>query len=255
MKIFRHMPENRQRFAFMFPSWDAAVNASREIVQGEFGMPAVYRISDPEETEIGLKLKGFDDGAVRQVPQAPRLGADEPLPLHRHGGGRERLRRQRQETGAPIARAHGAMSLTGYATKQWEHGRYSDVHMRDDLLDYGIIIDTLETGVTWDNLHNLHKRARVRQAAARHLCMTHARTSIRRAPTSTSSSCCKPKDDRGVLHVPRRTSSAKSSSTAARSAITTASAGCSRRGWKAPRYRSRWMCCARSSGTSIPTTS
>ena len=42
--------------------------------------------------------------------------------------------------------AHGAMSLTGYATKQWEHGRYSDVHMREDLLDYGIILDTLETG-------------------------------------------------------------------------------------------------------------
>ena len=46
----------------MFPSWEDAVTASREIVQGEFGLPAVLRISDPEETEIGLKLKGFSDG-------------------------------------------------------------------------------------------------------------------------------------------------------------------------------------------------
>ncbi|MCP4668483.1 MAG: FAD-binding oxidoreductase, partial [Deltaproteobacteria bacterium] len=62
MKIFRYMPDNRQRFSFMFPGWKSAVDASREIAQGEFGLPAVYRISDPEETELGFKLKGYSDG-------------------------------------------------------------------------------------------------------------------------------------------------------------------------------------------------
>jgi len=51
MKIFRYMPENRARFSFMYPTWEAAVNASREIMQSEFGKPAIYRISDPEETD------------------------------------------------------------------------------------------------------------------------------------------------------------------------------------------------------------
>jgi alkyldihydroxyacetonephosphate synthase len=37
MKIFRYMPENRARFSFMYPTWEAAVNASREIMQSEFG--------------------------------------------------------------------------------------------------------------------------------------------------------------------------------------------------------------------------
>ncbi|MFA5654993.1 MAG: FAD-binding oxidoreductase, partial [Desulfomonilia bacterium] len=41
MKIFRFMPENRRYFSFMFPTWNAAVDASREIMQGEFGRPAV----------------------------------------------------------------------------------------------------------------------------------------------------------------------------------------------------------------------
>ncbi|MEZ4566468.1 MAG: FAD-linked oxidase C-terminal domain-containing protein [Desulfobacterales bacterium] len=59
MKIFRHTPKNRQRFGFMFPSWEAAVSASREITQAESGLPAVFRISDPEETEVGLKLFGI----------------------------------------------------------------------------------------------------------------------------------------------------------------------------------------------------
>ncbi|MBW1848813.1 MAG: FAD-binding oxidoreductase, partial [Deltaproteobacteria bacterium] len=60
MRVFRYQPENRKRFAFMFPTWEDAVSASREIMQGEFGLPAVYRISDPEETERGLKLFGAD---------------------------------------------------------------------------------------------------------------------------------------------------------------------------------------------------
>ena len=59
MKIFRYRPENRERFSFMYPTWDAAVDASREIMQSEFGKPAIYRISDPEETDRGLKLYGM----------------------------------------------------------------------------------------------------------------------------------------------------------------------------------------------------
>ena len=54
-----YMPENRQRFSFMYPTWGAAVNASREIMQSEFGKPAIFRISDPEETDRGLKLYGM----------------------------------------------------------------------------------------------------------------------------------------------------------------------------------------------------
>ncbi|MBN2774526.1 MAG: FAD-binding oxidoreductase, partial [Prolixibacteraceae bacterium] len=59
-KIFRYIPENRKYFGFIFHNWESVVNASREISQGEFGMPAVFRISDPEETHHGLKLYGIE---------------------------------------------------------------------------------------------------------------------------------------------------------------------------------------------------
>lgn len=175
MKIFNHRPENRQRFAFMFPSWENAVSATRQIVQGEFGRPAVLRISDPEETETGLKLKGFDGGLFDRFLRSRGM---EPMrrclcigTVEGEKGFAVNVRKQVRR----IARTHGAMSLTGYATRQWEHGRYSDVHMREDLLDYGIVIDTLETGVTWDNLHNLHTgvRAFVKQRPGT-CCLTHA---------------------------------------------------------------------------------
>lgn len=175
MKIFRYMPENRQRFAFMFPTWEAAVNAAREIVQAEFGKPAVLRISDPEETEIGLKLKGFNDGMLDKFLRLRGL-----MPMQRclcigtvegEKGYAQHVKREASK----IAHRFGAMSLTGYATKQWEHGRYSDVHMREDLLDYGLIIDTLETGVSWDNLHRLHKGVRsFVKSRPGTICTTHA---------------------------------------------------------------------------------
>ncbi len=55
MKIFRHMPpRNRFRYGYIFKTWEDAVNAAREICQGEFGLPSVLRISDQEETDVGL---------------------------------------------------------------------------------------------------------------------------------------------------------------------------------------------------------
>ena len=89
--------------------------------------------------------------------------------------GEEGYAKHVKKMASKIARSLGGMSLTGYATRQWEHGRYSDVHMREDLLDYGLLIDTLETGVTWENLHRLHQGVRsfVKQRPGT-ICMTHA---------------------------------------------------------------------------------
>ncbi|MCP4669135.1 MAG: FAD-binding oxidoreductase, partial [Deltaproteobacteria bacterium] len=175
MKIFRYMPDNRQWFSFMFPGWKSAVEASREIAQGEFGLPAVYRISDPEETEIGLKLKGFGDGLWDRFIRLRGFESMKRCLCIGTVEGEKRFARHVKKQVSKIARKYGAMSLTGYPTRQWEHGRYADIHIRDDLLDYGIIVDTLESGVTWENLLQLHRGVRsfVKQRP-KTLCLTHA---------------------------------------------------------------------------------
>ena len=67
------------------------------------------------------------------------------------------------------------MYITGYPVSQWDHSRYTDPYMREDLQDYGVIIDTLETGVTWDNLHRLHRGVReFVKSRPQTVCMTHA---------------------------------------------------------------------------------
>jgi alkyldihydroxyacetonephosphate synthase len=174
MKIFRYMPENRQRFSFMYPTWEAAVNASREIMQSEFGKPAIFRISDPEETDRGLKLYGMPGFlepilALRGFKPMQRclcLGNVEGDKDYTHLVARKIKK---------IAKKHGAMYLTGYAARKWEHTRYTEPYMREDLNDYGILIDTLEASVTWDNLNRLHEgvRAYVKSRPGT-ICMTHA---------------------------------------------------------------------------------
>lgn len=175
MKIFRYMPENRQRFAFMFPSWDAAVAASKEISQGEFGKPAVYRISDPEETEVGLKLYGIHGTPVDSVVSLRGYKPMERCLCLGTTEGEKGFARHVRDQVARICKQNGAMTLTGFATKLWEKTRYREPYMREDLMDYGIIIDTVESGVTWDNLHRLHKGVRAFiKKRPQIICMTHA---------------------------------------------------------------------------------
>jgi alkyldihydroxyacetonephosphate synthase len=174
MKIFRYMPENRQRFSFMYPTWEAAVNASREIMQSEFGKPAIFRISDPEETDRGLKLYGMPGFlepilALRGFKPMKRC-----LSLGNVEGDKDYTRLVARKI-KQIARRHGAMYLTGYAARKWEHTRYTEPYMREDLNDYGILIDTLEASVTWDNLHRLHEGVRTFvKSRSGTICMTHA---------------------------------------------------------------------------------
>jgi alkyldihydroxyacetonephosphate synthase len=174
MKIYRFMPENRRYFSYMFPSWEAAVDASREIMQGEFGLPAVYRISDPEETDRGLKLYGIPSFVDRYLVRKGYKPMERCLCLGTIEGDADYTKLVMRKI-KKVCKAYGAIYLTGYASKKWEKTRFTEPYMREDLQDFGIQIDTLEASVTWDNLHNLHQGVRAyiknRQGT---MCMTHA---------------------------------------------------------------------------------
>jgi alkyldihydroxyacetonephosphate synthase len=74
-----------------------------------------------------------------------------------------------------ICRRHGAMSLPGFVVKSWEKTRFKEPLMREDFMDYGILTDTLEASVNWDNLLHLHRevRAFIKNRPGT-ICMTHA---------------------------------------------------------------------------------
>ncbi|MBU2510378.1 FAD-binding oxidoreductase [bacterium] len=175
MKIFRYMPKNQYNFAFVFPNWQAAVDAGREILQGEFGTPSVFRISDAEETDIGLKLYGVEGTILDKLIQLRGFKPSKRCLLIGHTEGEKGFSRHVRKMIKKICRQFGAMSLTGYPVKNWKHGRFKDPYVREDLQDFGIITDTLETSVTWDNLHAIHQGVRkFIKNRPNTVCMTHA---------------------------------------------------------------------------------
>ena len=174
LKVFRHTPETRKRFSFVFPTWKEAVEATREISQAECGMPSVYRISDPEETTIGLKQHGIEGTFMDTIMTRLGYKPGQRCLLLGHTEGEKGFAKNARKNVKRIAKANGALSLTGYPVKLWQHGRFNDPYMREDFNDFGVVIDTLETGVKWDNLHQVHMG--VRQYIKKRpdtLCMTH----------------------------------------------------------------------------------
>jgi len=175
MKVFRYFPENRQPFAYMLPDWEAAVDAARHICQGEFGMPSILRISDAEETDIAMKMFGIADSPLDRLMKLHGHLPGRRCLLIGQADGEKTFAAQVKKNAKRICRRHRGMYLTSYPMNKWMHGRFSDPYMRDDLNDYDVIIDTLESAVTWDNLHHLHQKVRAYiKSRPNIICMTHA---------------------------------------------------------------------------------
>lgn len=174
LKVFRHMPKTIQRFSFMFKDWETAQAAAREVMQSEAGNPSVFRLSDPEETSIMLHLYGVMDSPLKGILKMLGYKENEMCLYLGFTNGEKGFSKNCAKNVKRVARKFGGLSLTGYVTKGWEHGRFSDPYMRDTMQDFGIVMDTMECSVNWSNMSQVH--AEVREFVKSRpdtICMTH----------------------------------------------------------------------------------
>lgn len=160
LRVFRWMPENRKRFSYMFKNWDVAMAACREMMQCECGYSSVFRLSDPEESSLMLKLYNVDDTPI--APLLDKFGFKDMERCMFLGftDGEKGFSKNVARNIMKIALKHGAMPMTGFVTKSWEKGRFNDPYLRDTLMDFGIITDTLECTVNWSNMEQVHADVR-----------------------------------------------------------------------------------------------
>ena len=160
LKVFRWMPENRKRFSYMFKNWEIAMDAAREMMQHECGYSSVFRLSDPEETNLMLKLYNVDETPL--APLLDKLGFQDMQRCMFLGftDGEKGFSKNVAKNIARIARKYGAMPMTGYVTKSWEKGRFNDPYLRDTLMDFSVTTDTLECTVNWSNMAQVHRDVR-----------------------------------------------------------------------------------------------
>jgi alkyldihydroxyacetonephosphate synthase len=155
LRVFPHRPKGQLPITFMFRDFQSGVTCLREILQGGFGKPGVFRLSDGEETDVALALDGLSGGSI-----------DRTLSGLGYKPGRRCLMIAATEGDAATAvytaaRAHavavrrGGLPLGPVPLTAWRKRRFHDPYLRDDLMDMGVLTDTLETSVPWSGLYNV----------------------------------------------------------------------------------------------------
>ena len=166
----RPIPEAKHYEAWSFRSFEDGMQAFRAMEQAD-ASPDVARLSDEQETRL-LKALAATGGTVE------RLG-ERYLRVrgHEHGcvaitgfeGSSEDVARRRGRS-AGFLRAGGGITLGQAPGRNWLRTRFSAPYLRDELLDRGVMVETLETATTWSRLRDLYVAVgdALRQSLATH---------------------------------------------------------------------------------------
>lgn len=175
LRVFRWQPKNRKRYSYMFKDWQSAREACREVMQAEFGFPSVFRLSDPEETDVAMKLYHIEGTPADSLLKAFGYKPMQKCLLLGHTDGERAFSANVNHRIRQICKKHGAFDLSfAPVTANWEAGRFRDPYMREDLEDFGVLIDTLECAVTWSQMESVHKSVReFIKSRPQTVCMTH----------------------------------------------------------------------------------
>ena len=152
LHLFNYAPRNTASAAFIFRSFEAAVEAMRTMIQSEYGKPHLFRISDPSETAIAFTTAGFDGTFSDRLLQGLGFRTGSRCLMFVTVEGDKDYARFVAAKIRKTARKGKGMYIGSGPVRKWLDQRYSSAYMRDPLMDLGIMTDTLETAVTWENL-------------------------------------------------------------------------------------------------------
>jgi alkyldihydroxyacetonephosphate synthase len=151
----RPAPVVRRYEGWFFRSFAEGAEAFRTLRQHD-AAGDVCRLSDVEETRAGLALSGHDKGIG---PRLLRLAGRRCLVIVGWEGEPAVVAARRNRTATLLRRA-GGLGVGQGAGAAWESGRFSGPYLRDDLLDAGVLVETLETATSWSRLGAVHAAVR-----------------------------------------------------------------------------------------------
>jgi alkyldihydroxyacetonephosphate synthase len=152
----REAPRVHHYEGWSFETFDAGVEALRALEQAG-ASPDVARLSDEEETRLNMALGSSGRLSDRLGRTYLRVfGHPEGcIAFTGFEGSGDRVAARRGRA-AEILRAHGAVTLGTRPGGSWLRNRFAAPYLRDDLLDRGVMVETLETATTWTNLRALY---------------------------------------------------------------------------------------------------
>lgn len=162
MKV-RPLPTCFDYRGLIFKEFEGGVSAVREMMQTGH-IPETIRISDPEESALAIRVRKPSSNPIKEKGMVQALKALDALGYSFTRGAFSVLGCEGTEAEAParmkkiqaICRKNGAVPLGKGAGNEWYHGRYDHPYLRDIMMGWGVMVDTLETATTWDNIMNLY---------------------------------------------------------------------------------------------------
>ena len=202
------LPAVRDFRGVLFRAFEDGVEVIREMMQREIKV-VMARLSDSDETSASLALSRPPETTRTRlklragqwwIKQRGYDFASSCLMVLGSEGEAEHVR-QTKKAALGVCRSRGGMDLGGSVGRSWLRERFALPYLRDDLLDRGVMIDTLETAMTWSNLLNLYAAVRhslhdaITATGARPFVMTHVSHAYRDGASLYSTFLGKQADD------------------------------------------------------------
>ena len=137
-----------------------AEEAMREIMQGGFGHPHFFRLQDPEETQLSFLMSGLEGTFKDKFLQWIGFKPFQRSLMHVIVDGDKDYSRFVLAKATKIAKKYKAFQTGKSPVLKWLEQRYSSAYLREPFMDLGVMIDTIETSVSWENLLGLWKEVR-----------------------------------------------------------------------------------------------
>ena len=149
----RPVPEDRRYEMWAFQSFADGLDTLRAIAQaGE--SPDVVRLSDEDETDAALAAQG-SRGKVAGLFTRVR-GVRRPAYCVLGWEGDPDAVERRRRLVLPYLKDVEAVSLGTRAGEAWRRHRFDGPHLRDAMLDAGVLVETVETATSWSRLAGLY---------------------------------------------------------------------------------------------------
>jgi alkyldihydroxyacetonephosphate synthase len=152
----REAPERKRYEGWIAADFGSGCDLIRSLAQAG-ALADVTRLSDEAETRVSFALSSTT--GLRRAAFAGYLR----LRRRRRGcliicgweGDAESVDRRRAIS-ARLLRRGGAAALGEAPGRAWERGRFEAPYLRDELMDLGYLVETLETSQTWSRLGELY---------------------------------------------------------------------------------------------------
>ena len=155
------MPVAQKFVSAFFKDFASGMNAVRHIMQEDL-VPSVIRLSDADESSMFLKLMlkpGLQEKIVPLFFKFKKLGTAPCFLLLATEGLAAHVCFQNKKFKALIKK-NGGVIINKSFDKKWKKDRFELPYMRDDLMDYGFFIDTLETATSWTKLPVIYEHVK-----------------------------------------------------------------------------------------------